>query len=481
MLPVPVGTQQGTSGPSRTDGRPRPVRLGLGRPGGWRRPQPARLAALRRARHRATCSTTGSPCATPTSTAPGRRPARTSTRPVRGRRWSTPSCSASASTRSTVLAIQAVIGAATAALLVVVFRALLPGRRWRSAPRSCGWCCPTTRRSRSGPRPPTSRCACCWRWRRPRCCARRSGRVQGAGPACCSPRPALCYEAVIPLAAVLIVVVPWVRRGRPDWPLVAAGAVTQGAVALWIVTHWHPAKHVASGVRRSDPGARRALRLGHRSGRPGGVDAAAGRARRHRAWPWPGSPLPSLRSAAGPGRAGGGRRAGRSSSSAPIPFAKYLYAPLGRGDRFNFVSAIGGALVWAGLAGDGRRAGASRWRWPAVVVLVAAGCYARVERAVLWHRAAPRRAGDPAGRGRRDPGPPGRDRDRAGADPAAEHRGLPRPVEHRGRAPDRLRPPRPGGRPDASARSSSTPIRPSSASTSARCPSCEPDTTVDAG
>jgi pimeloyl-ACP methyl ester carboxylesterase len=70
-----------------------------------------------------------------------------------------------------------------------------------------------------------------------------------------------------------------------------------------------------------------------------------------------------------------------------IPFAKYLYAPLGAGDRFNFVSAIGGALVWAGLL-----AMVASWRRPvavaAVVVLVAAGCYTRVERAVLWHRAA---------------------------------------------------------------------------------------------
>ncbi len=45
----------------------------------------------------------------------------------------------------------------------------------------------------------------------------------------------LCYEAVLPLAAVAILVVPWVRRGRPDWRLVGGGAVALGAVAVWIV------------------------------------------------------------------------------------------------------------------------------------------------------------------------------------------------------------------------------------------------------
>jgi hypothetical protein len=69
-----------------------------------------------------------------------------------------------------------------------------------------------------------------------------------------------------------------------------------------------------------------------------------------------------------------------------IPFARYLYAPLGAGDRFNFVSSIGGALVWAGIL-------ALLWDWRRplsvvlVVVLAGAAGVARVERSVIWHQA----------------------------------------------------------------------------------------------
>ncbi len=69
-----------------------------------------------------------------------------------------------------------------------------------------------------------------------------------------------------------------------------------------------------------------------------------------------------------------------------LPFAKYLYAPLGAGDRFNFVSSIGGAMVWAGIV-------FMLWAWRrplavgVAVVLVVAGGVARVERSVIWHRA----------------------------------------------------------------------------------------------
>jgi hypothetical protein len=70
-----------------------------------------------------------------------------------------------------------------------------------------------------------------------------------------------------------------------------------------------------------------------------------------------------------------------------VPFVRYLYAPLGAGDRFNFVSSIGGALAWTGIA-------VMLWQWrrPLAVgllaVVVGAALVARVERSVLWHRAA---------------------------------------------------------------------------------------------
>ena len=69
-----------------------------------------------------------------------------------------------------------------------------------------------------------------------------------------------------------------------------------------------------------------------------------------------------------------------------LPFARYPHAPLGAGDRYNFVSSVGGALVWTGVL-------MILWRWRVVVgvgvavVLVAAAGTARVQRSVLWHRA----------------------------------------------------------------------------------------------
>jgi hypothetical protein len=69
-----------------------------------------------------------------------------------------------------------------------------------------------------------------------------------------------------------------------------------------------------------------------------------------------------------------------------VPFTFYPYAPHGAGDRFNLVSAIGGALVWVGIA-------VALWRWRAVVlagaVIVAAlSLGARVQRMERWTTAA---------------------------------------------------------------------------------------------
>ncbi len=69
-----------------------------------------------------------------------------------------------------------------------------------------------------------------------------------------------------------------------------------------------------------------------------------------------------------------------------IPFTFYLYAPLGAGDRFTLVSAIGGALAWVGV-------GVMLWRWRALVVgaalaLAVLATVAHVDRIDRWTTAA---------------------------------------------------------------------------------------------
>ena len=69
-----------------------------------------------------------------------------------------------------------------------------------------------------------------------------------------------------------------------------------------------------------------------------------------------------------------------------IPFAFYLYAPLGAGDRFNLISAIGGAVAWVGIA-------LVLWRWRPLVLaaslsLLVMATAARVQRTNTWTTAA---------------------------------------------------------------------------------------------
>ena len=70
-----------------------------------------------------------------------------------------------------------------------------------------------------------------------------------------------------------------------------------------------------------------------------------------------------------------------------LPFVRYFYAPLGAGDRFNAVSALGGALMWAGvidlLWSKRREVGAT-----ALVLLLGFGLVARLDRVELWSTAA---------------------------------------------------------------------------------------------
>jgi hypothetical protein len=280
------------------------------------------------------------------------------------------------------LTVQAVLGAATAALLVVVLR------RYFGSGLALGaallWVVFPNHTSLEAWASATNISLCVLLATAATALLDSTSRRRQAGALVLFAASALCYEAIIPLAAVLIVVIPWHRRRQPDWRLAAAGALVLGMVALWIVAHWHPGKHVSTGVADLSQVIGAHFGWGIAPEGPvasiimiGGIIGVAVAAAR--------LALPSLRP-----------RAVRAEAAVAVgcaviflgtvPFAKYLYAPLGAGDRFNFVSSIGGALVWAGLL-----AMVGAWRREllvvAAIVVVGAGLATRGHRSLLWHRA----------------------------------------------------------------------------------------------
>jgi hypothetical protein len=188
----------------------------------------------------------------------------------------------------------------------------------------------------------------------------------------------LSYEAVLPLAAVVVVALPWLRSGRPDRPVIGGGAVALGLSAGWIVAHWNPGKTVeptqAVGAHLGWGIAPSGLAEVSTVAGVAGAALVAGMLL-----------LPERRALAVPTDwavvAGVG-----VIVAGTVPFARYPYAPLGAGDRYNFVSAVGGALLWTGLL-----ARLARWWRPlgaaALVVVLAGGLVVRVHRSVLWSRA----------------------------------------------------------------------------------------------
>ena len=168
----------------------------------------------------------------------------------------------------------------------------------------------------------------------------------------------LCYEAVLPAAVVGAVALPWLRDGAPRWRAAAFGVGGPALATLWILAHWHDDKQ-AGGLTDLSQVVGGNLGWGIA---PDGVlaDVLA---------------LVALVGiAVAVGRLGA------------VPFAFYFYAPLGAGDRFNVVSAVGAALIWTGI-------GAMAWRVRrelalagAALLVVGAGP-ARWERADRWSRA----------------------------------------------------------------------------------------------
>lgn len=198
----------------------------------------------------------------------------------------------------------------------------------------------------------------------------------------CFVASALCYEGSILPAAAACVLVPVVVERRLRWTVIAVGAACLGAVALWLVTHWHTVKsvnhridlspmfpaHFGWGVMPEGPLASISM-----AGALLGICVALVRLA-----------SPSFR-----GSTGLGERVTVAGALltcvGTASFALYIYEPLGAGDRINYVSSIGAALVFVGI-------GTMLWRYrpiviAAAVVLVAGTIVVRVERTVLWNRA----------------------------------------------------------------------------------------------
>ena len=193
---------------------------------------------------------------------------------------------------------------------------------------------------------------------------------------------ALSYEAVMPVIAGLTILLPWIERRRADVRLVASVGLTQAAVAAWILVNWNPAKEVGGVVDLSQVPAAH-FGWGVVPAGPVGkvvllvalvvlvVPVARLIVRRdecgHVEWA----------TVVGLAVIGLG----------VVPFVRFFYAPLGAGDRFNVVSAFGGALLWAVIfetIGRIRRTVAVS----GAVVVLALALVAREDRARLWSEAA---------------------------------------------------------------------------------------------
>jgi hypothetical protein len=201
-----------------------------------------------------------------------------------------------------------------------------------------------------------------------------------AAAAACFAFAVLAYEANVVVAAIAVVLLPWVRSGRPDWRLVGVVGASSSASMLWVAAHWFEGKEPGAVAPVQDVFA---ANVAWAFTNPGPVArgltavaavvfaVAVGRLL-----------LPSFRRSAGTAEwlmvVGVGVMA-----AGTVPFAFFVYEPIGAGDRMNGLSAVGGALFLVGLACLLARAAR-----PLAVVAVAAGLTAatvtRADRLQLW-------------------------------------------------------------------------------------------------
>lgn len=191
------------------------------------------------------------------------------------------------------------------------------------------------------------------------------------------------YEGTVPMAGLLMLVVPKIRFGKVNLPLVIGGALTQGALTLWIFTHLHSSKAANDFISL---GAVIDGLYGEAIiARPAAVPAALGFligflvlivvAGRNRVFEPPQKLV----------------LAGFVVVvTSLLPFLRYFYSPIGPGDRVNYLASIGGAMTIVGL-------GWACWSQQHIDVrklVVAIGAImlvfvisARVEQTRAWNRA----------------------------------------------------------------------------------------------
>ena len=246
----------------------------------------------------------------------------------------------------------------------------------------------------------------------------------------------LTYEASLPMAAAGAVVLPLLANRRLDPRYLVGAALGCGLPAIWLLTHWYAGKSLHEPID-----ATRLLQAnlgwGITPNGPGNVLAA---------------PLVLL---ALIGCALAVARVARRAMSVDagdwlvvaglavmviglLPFVRYFYEPQGAGDRANYLSSMGGALVWAGLLASLHRVD-RRLAVLGLVALVALALPARHERLLVWSTAG-QDAQAIADRGRAgDPRPRWPGRRGAETDRPLERERVPRRLQPHGRSGSRLR------------------------------------------
>lgn len=193
----------------------------------------------------------------------------------------------------------------------------------------------------------------------------------------------LSYEATALVGAASAIALPWIVQRRIRWDVIALVGAAMAAAALWIVTHWHPAKSAQHDADLTQV-------VGAHFGWGIVPDGLVAELFSLIAVVGIGVAMARLAMSSTRSRTGAAEWAVLGGLVILVlgtaPFAFYFYAPLGAGDRFNVVSAVGGALIWAGFVGMLQRVD-GRLALGAVVLMVVPAVLARGERAVLWHRA----------------------------------------------------------------------------------------------